>query len=106
MMKSRLWTLCLTAICFVATSCNGYEKVLKSNDFEAKYALAMKYYEENSYSKAIQLFENLVMYYRGKEHTENILWYYANSLMKEEDYCKTFEINGIKVKVVIDKVNK
>lgn len=86
MMKSRLWTLCLVAICFAATSCNGYEKVLKSNDFEAKYALAMQYYEENSYSKAIQLFENLVMYYRGKEHTENILWYYANALLKEEDY--------------------
>lgn len=79
-------TLCVVVICFIATSCNGYEKVLKSNDFEAKYNLAMQYYNENSYSKAIQLFENLVMYYRGKEHTENILWYYANALLKEDDY--------------------
>lgn len=67
-------------------SCNSYDKLLKSNDYEAKYAAAMKYYEANSYSKAIQLFENLTLYYRGRENAENIAWYYSQALYKEKDY--------------------
>ncbi len=77
-------TIC--AICWLSVSCSNVDKVLKSNDIEAKYAAAMKYYEENSFSKAIQLFENLTLYYRGKEHAEDIAWYYAQSLYKEKDY--------------------
>ena len=73
-------------VCLFIVSCNGYDKLLKSNDYEAKYAAAMKYYNDNSYSKAIQLFENLTLYYRGKENAENIAWYYAQSLYKEKDY--------------------
>lgn len=67
-------------------SCSSVEKELKSNDFDAKYASAMRYYEDHSYSKAIQLFENLTLYYRGKDHAENICWYYGQALMKEKDY--------------------
>lgn len=70
----------------ILTSCNGVEKVIKSNDFDAKYDAAMQYYSQNSYSRAIQIFENLLMYYRGKEHSEDIAWYYAQCLLKESDY--------------------
>lgn len=76
----------IVATCFATVGCNKYEKLLKGNDYEAKYAAAMRYYDENSFSKAIQLFENLTMYYRGKENAENISWYYAQSLYKEKDY--------------------
>lgn len=68
------------------TSCSGIEKTLRSNDFEKKYEIAMDYYNNGGYSKAIQLFENLTLYYRGKELSENILWYYSQSLLKEKDY--------------------
>jgi len=81
--KIILW---IAAICLVLASCNGYDKLLNSNDFDGKYAAAMKYYNEGSYSRAARLFENLTMYYRGKENAENIAWYYGMSLMKEEDY--------------------
>jgi outer membrane protein assembly factor BamD len=85
MNKVRIAIL-IAATCLATISCNKYEKLLKSNDYEAKYAAAMRYYEENSFSKAIQLFENLTLYYRGKENAENISWYYAQSLYKEKDY--------------------
>lgn len=68
------------------TSCNGYEKLLKSNDFEAKFAAAERFYREGSWSRAVQLLENLTMEYHGKDHAEDINWYYANALMKEKDY--------------------
>lgn len=46
----------------------------------------MRYYNDNSFSKAIQLFENLTLHYRGKDNAEDIAWYYAMSLYKEKDY--------------------
>ena len=76
----------LIAIAFLTASCSGVEKTLRSNDFEKKYEVAMEYYNNGGYSRAIQLFENLMLYYRGKELSENILWYYSQSLLKEKDY--------------------
>ncbi len=74
------------AVCLLLVSCNGFNKLLNSNDYEAKYAAAMNYYNENSFSRAAQLFENLTLYYRGRENAENIAWYYGMSLLKEKDY--------------------
>lgn len=72
--------------CLVLASCSNYDKLLNSNDYEAKYQAAMRYYNNNSWTKAIQLFENLTLHYRGKDHAEDIAWYYAQSLLKEKDY--------------------
>ena len=80
----RIIYICLLAL--LTVGCSGVEKLLRSNDYEKKYEAALEYYNNNSYSKAIQLFENLSIYYRGKELSENILWYYAQSLFKEKDY--------------------
>ena len=62
------------------SSCNGYDKMLKSTDYDAKFNAAVKYYNEERYSRARQLFENLTLYYRGSEHSEDIAWYYGQCL--------------------------
>lgn len=85
-MKKAKLIAAIGAMCLLLASCTNIEKLLKSNDSDAKYAAAMRYYNENSYTKAIQLFENLTLYYRGKEHAEEIGWYYAQALYKEKDY--------------------
>ncbi|MBR1792286.1 MAG: outer membrane protein assembly factor BamD [Bacteroidales bacterium] len=85
MKKSAIYAISVLSI-LLLTGCSNYNKLLKSNDYDAKYTAALAYYNENSYSKAIQLFENLTMHYRGKENAENISWYYAQALMKEADY--------------------
>ena len=85
-MKKMKNILGIAAMCLLLASCGGYNKLLNGNDFDAKYAAAMKYYNENSFSRAVQLFENLTLYYRGKENAENIGWYYGMSLLKEKDY--------------------
>ncbi|MBP5759453.1 MAG: outer membrane protein assembly factor BamD [Bacteroidales bacterium] len=81
---SKLGLIVLTIA--ILSGCTRYEKLLKSADSDAKYEAAMKYYEAHNYTKAIQLFENLIMHYHGKEHSEDIAWYYAMSLMQEQDY--------------------
>ena len=69
-------------------SCNSTEKLLKSTDYEAKYNAAVNFYNDHRYSRARQLFENLSLYYRGNEHAEDIVWYYAMCL-KESGYYYT-----------------
>lgn len=85
-MKYGNFIIGIAAGCLLLASCNKYNKLLNSNDYDAKYVAAMKYYEEGSYSRAGQLFENLTLYYRGKENAENIAWYYGMSLLNEKDY--------------------
>jgi len=85
-MKNVKSIIGICAISLMLASCNGYNKLLNSNDYEAKYEAAMRYYNDNSYTRAIQLFENLTLHYRGRDNAENITWYYAQSLLKEKDY--------------------
>ncbi|MBP5326792.1 MAG: outer membrane protein assembly factor BamD [Bacteroidales bacterium] len=85
-MKKTSYLLFLIIIFSILTSCNNTEKLLKSTDYEAKYNAAVKYYNEERYSPARQLFENLMLYYRGNEHAEDIAWYYAQSLLKSTYY--------------------
>ena len=66
--------------------CSGQEKLLKSTDYEAKFKAAVQYYDEQRYSRARQLFENLSLYYRGSEHSEDISWYYGKCLIEAGYY--------------------
>lgn len=79
MKKTALSSFILIAITALS-SCNGYDKMLKSTDYDAKFNAAVKYYNEERYSRARQLFENLTLYYRGNEHSEDIAWYYGQCL--------------------------
>lgn len=85
-MKKGAFILNILATVLLLTSCNKFDKILKSNDYDAKYQAAMQYYNDNSYSKAIQLFENLTLHYRGRDNAEEISWYYGQALYKEKDY--------------------
>ncbi len=85
MSRLRYFTIILLSI-IALSACNSNEKLLKSNDYEAKYAAAIKYYEQGSYMRANQLFENLQLHYRNREMAENVTWYYAQSLMKQKDF--------------------
>ena len=85
-MKTTSKLTIIVAIVAMLTSCSDYGKLMKGNDFDAKYQAAMKYYEDKNYTKAIQLYENLIMHYHGKEYAENISWYYAMCMMAEKDY--------------------
>ena len=70
----------------ILTSCSANGKLLKGHDFDAQFKAAMKCYNEKNYSGAIQLYENLIMHYHGRENAEDISWYYGMSLMQIKDY--------------------
>jgi outer membrane protein assembly factor BamD len=82
---NRLLLLLLFAL--VMSSCaNKHNKLLKSNDNDAKYEAALKAYNEGDYFHSDQLFENLILYFRGRDKAEDVNMYYGKSLMGNHDY--------------------
>ncbi len=83
-MKTPIIYIC---ILLLGVSCaSKHNKLLKSNDHDAKYEAAMAAYEKQDYFHANQLFENLLLYARGREKAENVNFYYGKSLLGNKDY--------------------
>ncbi len=70
----------------LASSCSKYQRLLKSEDYEEKYQMAMVFYEQANYDKALQLFDQLLPYYRGSDRAERLSYYYANAHYYQQDY--------------------
>lgn len=68
------------------TSCDSYQKVLRSTDFEYKRKMAQKYYDEEAYFKAIPLFEELMSVFKGTQDVEKLYYLYAYSHYGQDDY--------------------
>lgn len=68
-------------------SCNNFNKVVKEGDPKAKLQLAMEYYENEDYYRALQLFDNLIVAYRGSVEAEKIYYYYAWCNFYQGDYA-------------------
>ena len=88
-MKKRLliWTvLGLVAL----TSCNDFNRLVKSTDNEMKYEVALDYYERGDYNHALQLFDLLQASFRNTHRGESITYKTALCYYYQDD----FEIAG------------
>jgi len=75
-MKRVTVGLVLGLMIFLA-SCSEYRKVLKSQDMQYKYDMALNYYKAEKFAKAYPLLEELYIVYRGSEKGEKIAYYQA-----------------------------
>ena len=72
-MKKRI----IIATCFalvVLSSCNEFNRMLKSTDNDAKYEVAMDYYDRKDYNHALQLFDLLSNAFRSTPRGEMITY--------------------------------
>ncbi|SHJ71649.1 Beta-barrel assembly machine subunit BamD [Tangfeifania diversioriginum] len=83
--KVRNISLAVIALVIVS-SCSDYNTILKSTDYEFKYKKAVEYYEDGEYARAGTLFQELVNIYRGTSRADQIYYYYAKSMMGQQDY--------------------
>ena len=81
---SKYFYILLLAVLF--SSCNEYQKALKSDDVKEKYDVAVKMYEKEKYSKVIRLGEQLRSSMKGKPSGEKLFYIYAKSLYFEKQY--------------------
>jgi len=78
--------LLLISIFIFFSSCNEFQRVLKSEDIKVKYDAAEKYYENQEFRRASRLFEQILPKYRGKPQAERVTFFYANSLLNTKKY--------------------
>lgn len=67
-------------------SCSEYNKLLKSNDLDKKYEMAIKYYDKGDYVKTLTLMEELIPLYRGTARAETTMFYYSYANFEMGDY--------------------
>ena len=85
MLKSRFFLLVM--ICLLGcASCSKYRKLLKSTDNEAKYKAALEFFQKKDYDRALQLFDVMQAYYRGKPEGEVISYLTAECYYRKDDY--------------------
>jgi outer membrane protein assembly factor BamD len=68
------------------SSCGEYQKLLRSDDTPKKYAAMDSLYDAGKYKKALKIMEQIVPAYRGKPQAEPLMFKYANTFYKLEDY--------------------
>ena len=84
--KKPLKNYLFILLIILVSSCDSYNQLLKSNDFELKYKEAVRFYNEKKYFKALPLFEELVPIYKGTEKAEEIYYYYCQSEFLSGNY--------------------
>jgi outer membrane protein assembly factor BamD len=85
-MVKKSGILIVIAVALFFASCNNYNRLLKSTDFELKYSKAVEYYGKKNYVKALPLFEELMTVFRGTAKAEQVSYYYAYCNFGLEDY--------------------
>ena len=85
MQKNKIYIFILL-ITIGVSSCGEYQKVLNKGTVEKQYQMATKLYEEQKYSKAIQLFEKITPSYRGKPQMERIQYMVAQAHYNTKQY--------------------
>ncbi len=83
-MKKTLTLLLLSAL--VLASCNDYNNILKSSDFDYRYEAAKQYYFEGHYTQSSTLLMDLIAAAKGTERAEEALFLLGMSAYKGKDY--------------------
>ena len=85
-MKMRIFIGMFLPLLCLLSSCDPYQKLLKSSDYELKLTKAKEYYNSGNCEKAIPLFEELMSVYKGTRDVENMYYYYAYAHYCDRDY--------------------
>jgi outer membrane protein assembly factor BamD len=73
-------------VVIVFASCDRYNKLLKSSDYELKLKKAREYYDKEYYVRSSQLYEELIPVVKGTDKAEEVYYYYTWSEYYLGDY--------------------
>ncbi len=63
-----------------------FQKLLKSSDYEEKYAMALEFYNQQDFNRALQLMDQIVPIYKGTDKAQELEFMYAMSYFKQSDF--------------------
>lgn len=82
-MKKILFILIIVPL---LSSCNEYQKALRSTDAADKFKMGTELYDAGKYNKANRLFVQIVPQYRGKPQAERLMYMYSRTFYENRDY--------------------
>jgi len=84
-MKHRVLFAVVLSFLFSFTSCT-FQKIVKSGTVDEKYDAAIKLYTQKDYSRALQLFDQLIGAMRATDKSQKIYYYYSYCYYNMRDY--------------------
>jgi outer membrane protein assembly factor BamD len=84
--KTSLYTVLFLFFAMIMANCDGYNKLLKSSNYELKLEKAQEYYKKANYIKASALYEELIPVYKGSDKAEEIYYYFSYCNYHQGDY--------------------
>ncbi len=85
MFKNLLYIWVFAGI-LVVTSCSRFNQLVKKGTPEEKYEAAQKYFDKGDYYHALQLYDELIVIYRGNTKIKHLYYNYAWAHYYEKDY--------------------
>lgn len=74
------------AIIIALGSCSKYQRLVKKGTPDEKYKAALKYYAKDDFYHSQQLFDELIVLYRGTDKLEQTYYYYSQTYYKQQEY--------------------
>lgn len=81
------YIIVIAAVFSLLTSCDRFNKLLKSSDYDLKLKRANEYYQKENYIKAEQLYSELIPIFKGTEKAEEIYFYFSYCNFYSGDYA-------------------
>ncbi len=78
--------LFITLVSLFCSCKSNFEKVQKSKDFPYKLTKADEYYDKKQWTKANQLYEELLTVYKGTKNFESVYYKYAFTFYNNKEY--------------------
>lgn len=80
------YSFVIIALSSLLFSCDRFNKLLKSSDYDLKLKRADEYYKKGNYVKAIQLYQELIPVFKGTEKAEEVYYYFTYCNFYQGDY--------------------
>lgn len=84
--RTKNYSIFACLLVMFLTSCGEYSKLEKTNDLDYKYEAAKAAYVQGKYSRASQLFGDMLATMKGTPHGEESLYLLAQSNFHAKDY--------------------
>ena len=83
-MRFRLHIVLIILV--LVSSCTGYEKLLKSKDYDLKKTKAKEFFEAGEYVKTTELLTQILPRFRATDEAEDLNWMNAQAYYGMKDY--------------------
>jgi outer membrane protein assembly factor BamD len=82
----RLRSYIVLIILVLVSSCSGYEKLLKSKDYDLKKTKAKEFFDAGEYVKTTELLTQILPRFRATDEAEDLNWMNAQAYFGMKDY--------------------